>query len=98
MSTYQYDFQTSGYAVVDKVRSIVEAQREWDFSDTIKTARAHNRNAEKKYGVHLPRSPEQRALARYLISQKAGPQISTYAWGTYADLKTSVMTGELVAT
>lgn len=89
MSVYAYDFQTCGFATIDNVRAIVESQRDWDRSDSIETARVNNAAAAKRFGFKGFMTEEQKALAKFLVDQKAGLHISTFAWGTYADLKAS---------
>lgn len=87
MSVYPYDFQTCGHVIVDRVRSIVDSQREWDFSSSIKEARANCAKAAQKFGIKQLLKDEHKALANYLVATKAGLHIATYAWGTYADLR-----------
>lgn len=96
MSIYPYDFQTCGHPLVDQVRAVIDAQPEWDFSTTAKEARTNCAQARRHFGVRRPRSAEQKALDKYLISQRAGLHIATYAWGTYVDLKASQTADELV--
>ena len=89
MSMYAYDFQTCGFAIIDKVRSIVESQRDWDHSNSLKVARSNCGAAAKRFGYKRLLTAEQKALAKFLVETKAGLHIATYAWGTYADMKAS---------
>ena len=89
MSMYAYDFQTSGFEAIDKVRAVVESQNEWDRSDSLKEARANSAAAAKRFGYTGLMNAEQKALREFLINSKAGLHIATYAWGIYTDMKAS---------
>lgn len=97
MSMYPYDFQTCGFAIVDDVRAIVESQRDWDFAQSAKDARANCIAAAKRFGINKIVGAELKALSKYLVECRAGLNIATYAWGTYADIKAE-RTDSLVGT
>ena len=88
---YPYLFQTCGFANIDAIRAELESQREWDRAESVEDSDQIQRIAALRYGFKAPFSPEQTALAHFLTRAKAGPHISTYAWGLYAQ-GTSAMT------
>lgn len=80
---YPYNFSTSGFVRVDKVRFLIEGQSEWDYSYDRKALVLHNSNAAARYGYGYKFTDEQVALGQMLSMMNAGPHIMTYAWGLY---------------
>lgn len=82
---YPYLFQTSGFAVIDKIRAELESQREWDFVKDTDQATSTIETAAARFGFSLPFTDEQSKLSSYLKSKLAGTHMCTYAWGLYAE-------------
>ena len=89
---YHYDFPTSGFEVIDKIRAELEDQAEWDYAKNDDLSNAYCLERAALYGVLAPYNEEQQALTRFLVSRRAGPMISTYAWGIYTTLRPSNLT------
>lgn len=83
---YPYDFNTSGFAHVDKVRSIVEDQSDWDYAFDDKELDANNISAAALFGFGASFSAQEKSLGDMLVKLNAGPHIMTYAWGMYKDI------------
>lgn len=81
---YPYLFQTSGFARIDDIRAELESQAEWDFAPNQMASNDIQVRAANRFGFYVPFSPEQRALASYLLKRQAGEMISVYAWGLFA--------------
>ncbi|MGJ8564903.1 MAG: hypothetical protein ACSHXY_15290 [Alphaproteobacteria bacterium] len=87
---YSYLFQTSGFPVIDAIRAEIESQEQWDYVASASRALHCQITAAQKFGFFPPYTKEQKFLANLLRSKAAGQNISTYAWGLYADtLKTA---------
>lgn len=84
---YPYLFQTSGYPVIDQIRAEIESQGQWDYVATASRALQCQINAAQKFGFFPPYTKEQKSLANFLRSKAAGHNISTYAWGLYAETR-----------
>lgn len=82
---YPYDFQTSGFAAVDLVRSWLEDQPDWDIEPDVNLGTKYCIERAALYGFLEPFSNEQTALVNYLLWRSAGPNVMTYAWGLYRD-------------
>jgi len=96
MVTYQFMFQTSGFERVDNIRAEVESQRDWDYVPSFQVGTNIQLGAAARYGFLAPFTEEQKALARYLRQENAGPNISTYAWGLLAEaLKVDLNSSDL---
>ena len=85
---YLYDFPTSGFESVDKVRAELEDQSDWDNASDADQSELFCKERAALYGIIQPFSEEQGALIRYLVSRRAGPMIITYAWGIFSYLHT----------
>ncbi len=94
---FQYDFATSGYERIDRVRFLIEDQPEWDYCHDKMRAVEHIKSAADRFGFGPHFCDEQRALCRLLSHLNAGPSITTYAWGLYRDLTEDVSEETLAA-
>lgn len=81
---YPYMFQTSGFSAIDRIRAEIESQTHWDYAPTGEASIKFQVAAAKRYGISAPYSKEQFALLKILYVNRAGRNISTYAWGLYA--------------
>lgn len=84
---YPYLFQTCGFARIDDIRAELESQGDWDFVEGQAISNDIQVRAANRFGYYVPFTPEQRALASYLIKRQAGMMISVYAWGLYAETR-----------
>ena len=82
---FKYEFQSSGFHIVDQVIDEVIDQRSKDAATDDIEAYFFQIIAAQSYGYYEPLTPEQIALNTYLTSIKAGKQISMYAWGLLHD-------------
>mgnify|MGYP000642754464 CR=1 FL=1 len=85
MPIYPYEFNTSGFAHVDKVRSIIEDQPDWDFTFSDAVLIENNIAAAAYFGFGPCFTAEETALGQMLVRLTAGPHIMMYAWGIYDD-------------
>lgn len=85
LAEYTYDFQTSGFPIVDAIRAEIESQSEWDYSGTQDEVELNIFSAARRFGFFEPFDEEQVALNSILRRRNAGLHIATYAWGLYAD-------------
>lgn len=83
-NVYPYLFQTSGFQKIDAIRAELESQPHWDFAPSGGHAIHIQDSAAQKYGFTSPFTKEQFALRKVLYVKRAGPKISVYAWGLYA--------------
>lgn len=81
---YPYMFQTSGFSKIDRIRAEIESQTHWDYAPSGEASIKFQVAAAKRYGISAPYSKEQFALMKILYVNRAGVNISTYAWGLYA--------------
>lgn len=86
MPIYPYEFNTSGFARVDKVRFIIENQSDWDYAYHASVLAKNNLSAAAYFGFGPNFTVEETALSHMLCAVNAGPHIMTYAWGMYDDL------------
>lgn len=85
-SDFTFDFSSSGFDRVDRVRFHIEDQPEWDYSPSQKSLVENIGRAASRFGFGPHFTPEERALCLVLARSNAGPLIMTYAWGLYADM------------
>jgi len=84
--TFSYDFPSSGFDRVDRVRFFIEDQSEWDYSANREALVRNIGVAAARFGFGPDFSDEERALCLILAKANAGRLIMTYAWGLYADM------------
>lgn len=85
--SYPYEFPTSGFARVDKIRHWLEDQPDWDYAKSETESSQYQDAAMELF--HFPigeTDAEHIALNQYLSAAKAGRLMTIYAWGLYADL------------
>lgn len=83
---FTYDFPSSGFPRVDRVRFLIEDQPEWDYSVGQKDLVENIGRAASRFGFGPSLSEEESSLCLMLARLNAGPLIMTYAWGLYADM------------
>lgn len=83
---FSYDFPSSGFDRVDRVRFSIEDQSEWDYSPDKESLVRNIGTAAARFGFGPNFSDEESALCLILAKTNAGPLIMTYAWGLYADM------------
>lgn len=84
-NVYPYLFQTSGFQKIDAIRAELESQPNWDYAQSGSHAIQTQDAAAQKFGYNSPYTKEQFALRKILYVKRAGPKISVYAWGLYAE-------------
>lgn len=86
LNAYRYDFVTSGFDRVNRVRFLIEGQKEWDYCYSRNMQKLNNFKSAEQFGYGPRFTEEEAALGQMLIKLNAGPHIMTYAWGLYADV------------
>ncbi len=82
-------FPSTGYFRVDKVRHVIERQRDLDHQTNESVIECLNLATAKYFGVEGNFTGEQKALNALLIDINADPHTITLAWGTYVEIMKS---------